>query len=113
MGPKISSWSNTGLYLIDNHEDAMFLGQVPKALEELWRRVVITTLTLDRLDDHSNNRGPGGIWLHPFLGDGKATGLFLVVFGLMLVQWVLEVGEGACHPVLEGRDVELVESLGM
>lgn len=113
MGPKISSWSNTGLDLIDNHEDAMLLSQIPKSLEELWRRVVITTLTLDRFDDHSNNRGSGGLRLHLFLGDGKAAGLFLIVLGLMFVQWVLEVRERACHPVLEGWDIHLVESLGM
>ena len=108
VGPELSGGTNTGLYLVNDEENVVALGDFAEATEERWGGVVVTALGLDGLN---NNGGDGVV---EFLDDAldflKSTLLFLSVLLGMFLEGILQVGEGSLRPV-EGRDVKLVDGL--
>lgn len=108
VSPELAGGTDTGLNLVNDHEDVVALGDLTQATEELGRGVVVTTLRLDGLDDDGSRRVV--VLLDQTLGLLKAALLLSSVLSSVLVEWVLEVGEGSLGPI-EGGDVELVDGL--
>ena len=109
MSPEAAGGTDTGLDLVDDEEDSMTTGEGAELAEEVWAGVVVTTLALDGLNDD----GGGGKMpvLDKMLDFIEAGLLGSGVLGGMLIEGVLELGEGSLGPV-KGRDIELVDSLG-
>lgn len=108
VGPELAGGTHTSLHLINNEEDVVALGDLTQATEEGRGGVVVTTLRLDGLDDNS---GDGVVpLLDETLGLLQAALLFLSVLLSVLLQGVLQGGEGSLGPV-KGRDVQLVDGL--
>lgn len=108
VGPELASSTDTSLDFINNEEGLVLVGDLLQLVEEIGGSVVVTTLRLNRLDDHSSDgRGPG---LKQALNLGKAASLLLSVLLLELLKRVLESGERSLGPV-KSRDIQLVDGL--
>ena len=108
VGPELTGGTDTGLHLVDDEEDVGALGDVAETLEEGGRGVVVTTLGLDGLDHHG---GDGVVeLLDETLNLGQATLLLGSVLLDVLLQRVLQLGEGGLGPV-KGGDIQLVDGL--
>lgn len=109
VGPELAGGADAGLHLVDNQEDAVLLGDLAQAAEEGGRGVVVTTLGLDGLDD--DGTGGNAVVEDQVLDLGEGSLLGLLVLLDVLLERVLEEGEGSLGPV-EGGDVKLVDGLG-
>ncbi|KUI60105.1 hypothetical protein VP1G_11164 [Cytospora mali] len=109
VGPELASRTDTSLHLVHNQENSVLLGELTEATEELGRGMVVTTLGLDGLDDDSTRGQVPG--LDEVLDLGKRVLLGLAVLLNMLLERVLEQGEGGLGPIKSGN-VELVDRLG-
>lgn len=109
VGPELASGTDTSLDLVDDQENVVLLGELTQTTEKGGGGVVVTTLRLDGLDDDG---GRGQVpRLDELLDLCERIGLGLGVLLNVLLQRVLELGEGSLRPV-EGGNVELVDGLG-
>lgn len=109
VGPELAGGADARLDLVDDEEHVVLLGQLAQAAEEVGRGVVVAALALDGLDD--DGRGGDVPRLDQVLDLVEAGLLDLGVLLGVLVERVLELGEGGLWPV-EGGDVDLVDRLG-
>jgi hypothetical protein len=109
VSPELAGGADTSLDLVDNHEDVVLAGDGAEAPEESRRRVVVTALGLDRLDND------GGGWAVEGRDDVlnllEAALLLTSVLLGMLLKRILELREGSLWPV-KGGNIELVNGLG-
>lgn len=108
VSPELAGRANAGLHLVDDQEDVGPLGDLTETLEERRGGVVVTTLRLNRLDDHGCDRVVE--LLDQALDFLQAALLLLGVFSGELVERVLEGGEGGARPV-KGGNIEFVDGL--
>jgi len=108
MCPEFASSSNSGLHLVDDHKDVVFLGQSTETTEEGRGGVVVASFGLDGFDNY------GAGW--EMVGCDEAFDVyqsFLFSFSVLLdivLEWVFEKWEGSLWPI-EGRDIEFVDWL--
>ena len=111
--PEVTSAANTGLDLINHHVDAELGSESADTLSELRREVVVATLRLNGLDNHSTYFAA---FLNTPLFDFGAhilkckSILFSVVLNIV-GERVLVAGVHGCRPVQSGH-INLVHSLG-
>ncbi|KAI6757188.1 hypothetical protein HG531_003013 [Fusarium graminearum] len=109
MSPELACSANTSLDLVHDKENVVLLGQSAQLAEKVRRGVVVTALALDGLD----NDGAGRVVpaLNKVLNLIDTSLLDLLVLLNILLERVLELGEGSLRPV-ESRDIDLVNCLG-
>lgn len=109
VGPELASGTDASLHLVDDQEHAVLLGDLAQTTEEGGRGVVVATLGLDGLND--DGTGGNAVVENQVLDLGEGSLLSLLVLLDVLLQRVLEEGEGGLGPV-EGGDIQLVNGLG-
>lgn len=89
--PELSSGTNTSLHFIDNQEYIVLSSNFTKAVEKGWARMIITTLRLNRLDNHCSRLVV--VVDEQILNLSQAASLLLRILLDMLLERVLESWE--------------------
>merc|ERR1712180_311961 len=98
--PHFACSSTSSLHLVHHEGDVMLFTDVRDSLKEGWRPVIVSSFCLDRLrDDTSYWRSVTCSFGYKFFYLCQTSPVFSLILCLIVLQWILVLGEVCLWPV--------------
>jgi len=100
MAPHFARSSTSSLYLVHHEGDVVLFTDVCDSLKEGWRSVIVSSFCLDRFRDDTCYWRPLTCRLgYKFFYMCQTSSVFSLILCLILLQWILVLGEVCLGPV--------------